>query len=149
VRAEFVRREAPTDAETPSNAQPQSGGGSDVGQEAPPPPVLGAATWTGSTVAIDVLEGGEDTKAALGRIFRPTPVVIDDPSLRPLGASGPTVLEPGDLRWFMAAARTRAPAEGLAVRFVPPSTGMGWDPAGAYRTFGAAVARFDRAGASS
>jgi hypothetical protein len=46
------------------------------------------------------------------------------------------VLEPGSVRWFLAAARNRAPAEGLGVRFAAePNTRMGWDPAGAYRPF--------------
>ncbi len=149
MRAEFVRSNAPPEPESESPAPAQAGAGSDPGQEAPPPPVVGVATWTGSTVAIEVLEGGDETNAALERVFRRVPVVVDDASLRALGASGPTVLEPGDLRWFMAAAQTRAAGERLAVRLVPSATGMGWDPAGAYRTFGAAFDRLGRAGAPS
>jgi hypothetical protein len=69
-------------------------------------------------------------------VFRPAPVAIDDPSLRAAGTSGPAILFPGTLEWFRAAALIRGQAEGLAVRFVPEGEGkMGWDPAGAYRTF--------------
>jgi len=129
VRAQFLR---------PPGDDADDGGPGEAQDEAPP--IVGAATWTGAGV---VIEPGADpeTQTAIQRVFRPVPVIVDDPSLRPLGASGPTLLEPGDLRWFLAAARTRASAEGLAVRFVPPGRGIGWDPAGAYRTFQQAVDR--------
>jgi hypothetical protein len=69
-------------------------------------------------------------------------VVVDDPSLRSVGTSGPVVLQPGSLRWFQAAARIRGQQQGLAVRFVAEEQGaMGWDPAGAYRTFPEAAER--------
>jgi len=101
-------------------------------------------TWTGSRV--EPGEAPDDLAEAIGRIFRAAPVVVDDPSLRSVGTSGPVILEPGDLTWFIAAARSRADAEGLVVRFVPPDRkAMGWDPAGAYRTFPDAVERRDRA----
>jgi hypothetical protein len=42
----------------------------------------------------------------------------------------------------MAAARVRGEAEGLKARFVQNEEGaMGWDPAGAYRTFMASAER--------
>jgi len=82
---------------------------------------------------------------ALWRIFRPTAVAVDDPALRTAGTAGPVVLAPGSLQWFLVAARVRAEAEGLRVRFVPEArTAMGWDPAGAYRPFGDTVARIVR-----
>jgi hypothetical protein len=102
--------------------------------------VVGRAIWK---PGIPVIESDDDeVRAALGRMFRPVPVVIDDASLRSFGTSGPVVLQPGSLRWFRAAAETRAAAEDLAVRFVGTTeTAMGWDPAGAYRTFAASDAR--------
>jgi hypothetical protein len=107
---------------------------------------VASATWTGS--AVDFGQATGDTPAALRRIFRPAPVAVDDPALRSFGTTGPSVLEPGDLRWFVAAAQARSGAEGLTVRLVPDGAeAMGWDPAGAYRTFGASVERRDRLGA--
>ena len=112
-----------------------------------PDQVVGRAAWDGRRVVIPE-DGTEPEMAeALRRIFRPAPVVIDDPSLRAAGSGGPSTLEPGDLQWFVAAARSRAEAEGLAARFVATGArGFGWDPAGAYRTFAEAVARRDRVG---
>jgi hypothetical protein len=105
-----------------------------------PDHVVAAASWDGRAAVGDAA-GDADAERLIARIFRPAPVVVDDPSLRSAGTSGPVALEPGDLRWFMAAARTRGAAEGLSVRFVSDEWGrMGWDPAGAYRPFRAAVA---------
>jgi hypothetical protein len=114
-----------------------------------PDQVVGRAAWDGRRALIPE-DGAEPQVAeALRRIFRPAPLVIDDPSLRAAGSSGPSSLEPGDLQWFIAAARSRAQAEGLAARFVATGArGFGWDPAGAYRTFGEAVARRDRFGST-
>ena len=84
--------------------------------------VVGAADWNGAGVRIDT--GGDEALLALSRVFRPTPVAVDDPSLRAPGASGPVVLPPGSLSWFLAAARIRAPAEGLSVRIRPGGTAM-------------------------
>ena len=87
---------------------------------------------------------------SLARIFRPTPVVVDDPSLRSFGTAGPAVLQPGSLQWFQAAARTRSRAQGLAVRFVAEEgEAMGWDPAGAYRPFSESVERRVRMGSAA
>jgi len=110
-----------------------------------PEEVVGRASWDGRRVRIEDAE--PDLAAALARIFRPVPVVIDDPSLRSVGTSGTSTLEPGDLRWFMAAATTRAEREGFAVKLVATGRGvLGWDPAGAYRTFGQSVERRNRLG---
>ncbi|HEX2031227.1 MAG TPA: hypothetical protein VHL78_07490 [Actinomycetota bacterium] len=100
--------------------------------------VLAAAEWDGRTVRIDAEDGG--ARERLDRVFRPSTVAVDDPASRPGGSSGQTVLEPGDLQWFLTAARVRGEREGLAVRFVTQAPG-GWDPAGAYRPMGAWIAR--------
>ena len=59
----------------------------------------------------------------LDTLLRPTPVVVDDPSLRPPGTSGDVLLEPGSSAWFRAAlldarraARSARPLRGLADR---------------------------------
>lgn len=99
-----------------------------------------AARWNGA--GVDIEPGDESMRQAIRRIYRPTPVLIDDPSMRSYGAAGPVVLPPGSLRWFRAAAEARSASEGLGVRFVPEVGGaMGWDPAGAYRTFNDAIER--------
>jgi hypothetical protein len=109
MKAEFVRQDAPDQ-------------------------VVGMAIWAPGRPVIE--SGHDDVRTSLGRIFRPVPVVVDDPSLRSFGTSGPVLLQPGSVRWFRAAAESRAGAEGLSVRFVAPAdAAMGWDPAGAYRTF--------------
>jgi hypothetical protein len=99
------------------------------------------------------LEVGADdarTRDAVDRIFRRSPVVVDEPSLRPAGARGPVVEPPGSIQWFLAAGRVRGGAEGLAIRVVPEEeAAMGWDPAGAYRTFAEALARRVRAGVAA
>ncbi len=98
-----------------------------------PDKVVGRARWNRSRVEVD---GGDEDRPALARIFRPSPVVVDDPSLRSFGTSGPTLLQPGSLRWFQEAALSRAHEEGLAVRLVPEGgPGAGFDPAGSYRPF--------------
>lgn len=113
-----------------------------------PDAVIGSAVWRAG--AIDVEAEDESVRQAIRTIFRPTPVVIDDPSLRSYGTAGPVVLPPGSLQWFRAVAEARSGAEGLAVRFVPESEGaMGWDPAGAYRTFNDAIERQVRIGAAN
>jgi hypothetical protein len=110
--------------------------------------VVGSASWWGAEFSLSA--ASPEGREALQRIFRPTPVVVDDPSLRPFGTTGPAVLQPGSLQWFQAAARTRSPVEGLAVRFVADEHGaMGWDPAGAYRTFTEAIERRVLIGASA
>src|SRR5919204_3897279 len=103
-----------------------------------PDTIVGSAAWGPQGITIDAED--EKVAGAIGRIFRPTSVVADDPSMRSYGTTGPVVLPPGSLRWFRVAAEERSEAEGLNVRFVPHADGaMGWDPAGAYRTFNDAV----------
>lgn len=97
-----------------------------------PEEVVAVATWDGSAAH---LEPGPDAPGGLGAILRPTPLVIDDPSLRAQGTHGEVLLEPGSLPWFRAALQTRTEALGLAVRFVPGVREGGWDPAALFRTF--------------
>jgi hypothetical protein len=87
------------------------------------------------------LETQDDSATGLEALLRPTPVVVDDASLRPLGAHGEVVLEPGSLEWFRAALLARSAALGLAVRFVADEVENGWDPAGNYRTFAEQASR--------
>ena len=102
--------------------------------------VVGTATWDSFRVQVE--SDDPKTRRAIGRIFRPTPVVVDDAALRSLGANGEAVLQPGSMEWFEAAATRRAADEGLAVRLVPEARGHGgWDPASAYRTFRQSVDR--------
>jgi hypothetical protein len=108
-----------------------------------PDRVVGRATWVAPHVRIEADDDG--TKETLARIFRPTAVVVEDASLRTAGTSGEVTLQPGSLNWFMAAARSRAEAEGLEMRFVPGvEPGLGWDPAGTYRTFASQVEHLER-----
>ncbi len=101
---------------------------------------VGVARFTGSRVEVESED--DSTRAAIGRVFRLTPVAVDDASLRSLGASGAAVLEPGSPDWFRAAAIQRASQAGVSVRLVPEATGHGgWDPASAYRTFRQSVNR--------
>ncbi len=112
-------------------------------REATPDTIVGTATWTGGDVEIDA----EDPKVrrALGRVYRQTSVPADDPSLRSFGATGPALLAPGSLRWFVACPAVRSRAEKLAFRLVPDAAPrMGWDPAGAYRPFAQQVERAER-----
>jgi hypothetical protein len=98
-----------------------------------PERVVAEAVWDGCRA---VVRAPDEERAAVERFFRPTPVVLEDPALRPLGSRGETVLQPGSLEWFRAAALTRAAEAGLAARIVPEVAGPGgWDPAAAYRTF--------------
>lgn len=97
-----------------------------------PEAVVAVALWDGSTAR---LEPGEDAPDGLDRLLRPTPVLVDDPSLRAQGTHGETLLEPGSFAWFRAALLSRAEALGLSVRFVPGVREGGWDPAAHDRTF--------------
>jgi hypothetical protein len=97
-----------------------------------PDAVVAVATWSPAGPSLDVRES---TAEGIDRLFRPTPVVVEDASLRQLGARGESLLQPGSLAWFRAALQTRAPELGLAVRFVAEDVRNGWDPASNYRTF--------------
>jgi hypothetical protein len=105
-----------------------------------PAEVVGGASWTGSGVDIESLD--EAVRVALEIVYRPTPVAVEDAAMRSSGSSGPVLLPPGSLQWFIHASRSRADAQGLAVRLVAEGPGaMGWDPAAAYRTFSQMVER--------
>jgi hypothetical protein len=92
--------------------------------------VVGIAEWEAGAARIE----SDDPKmrTALERVFRPSPVALDDPALRDPASSGAAVVEPGDLEWFRTAAVVRGERENLKVRFVSRTPG-GWDPAGSYR----------------
>ena len=110
-----------------------------------PDRVVGTARWAGAVALVEAAD--PETERALRRVFRNTPVAVDDPAERSAGTAGPTVLPPGTLRWFRAVALSRGRGEGFAVRLVPEGRGaMGWDPAGAYRTFVDAGERKERIG---
>lgn len=107
--------------------------------------VLASVRYLDGTLEIGAND--DRTREALDRIFHRSPVVVDDPAQRSAGTSGPAVMQPGSLPWFLAAARLRGNAEGLAARVVPEEElAMGWDPAGAYRTFAEALDRRVRIG---
>jgi len=112
-------------------------------RDAEPETIVGTARWTGAGADVEA----EDPKVrrALGRVFRRTAVLVDDPALRSFGTQGPQLIAPGSVRWFIACARARAAAEKLSYRLAPAPSGMGWDPAGAHGTFGERVERRERA----
>lgn len=109
-----------------------------------PETVVATADWDGRRVI--VTSEDEEARSAVERLFRPTPVVVDDASMRMLGAHGESVVQPGGLDWFRAAALARAGEAGLVARFVPGvAPGAGWDPAANYRRFNEQVRRISRA----
>jgi len=106
-----------------------------------PTKVVGEAVWDGREAHLDSAEDGA-TGSAIVRIFRQTPVVTNDASLRTLSGKGDSVIEPGSLDWFRAAAFTRSPRVGLTPRFMPViRPGSGFDPAAQYRRFGDQMTR--------
>ena len=108
--------------------------------DADPTDVVATASWDGDCVVIDASDLA--VRPSIARIFRLSPVVVDDPSYRSLGALGESMIQPGNAEWFRAAAYARAGEEGLKVRVVPEVVGQGgWDPAAAYRTFREDVGR--------
>ena len=85
-----------------------------------------------------------DLKRSIEHAFRPTPVVVDDPSLRSAGTRGELVLQPGGLAWFRAVAQFRVLAEtGLVARAVPGVEAGGYDPAANYRRFSEQIERLE------
>ena len=103
---------------------------------------LATAEWRDGAVTISSED--EQLRTKLAHAFRRTPVVIDDPSYRRLGTSGPVVLQPGDLPWFRAVAQGRAEVEtGLEAHFVPGASVGGFDPAAGYLPFEEQVERLD------
>ena len=97
-----------------------------------PESVVAIATWSDGRANLEVLDGSIER---LDTLVRPTPVVVDDPSLRPPGTQGEALLEPGSSVWFRAALQTRAEPLGLRVRFVAGQIVGGWDPAASTRSF--------------
>lgn len=104
-----------------------------------PDEVVGAATWDGRRVEVHADDPG--VRSGVARIFRPTPVVADDPSLRRMGTRGEVVLQPGSVEWFEHAAFVRAREAGLVARVVRSGVEGGWDPAANYRRFREQVRR--------
>ena len=97
-----------------------------------PTTLVAVATWSQGRGDLEVLDPSIEGLEAL---LRPTPIVVDDPSLRAPGTHGESLLEPGSSGWFRAALPARAEALGLRVRFVASEIVGGWDPAASYRTF--------------
>lgn len=104
-----------------------------------PDVVVAVATWAEGRAGLEVLD---PSVGPLDGLLRPTPVVVDDPSLRRQGTHGEVLLEPGSFDWFRSALVTRGQAAGLHVRFVADEIVGGWDPAAAYRSFDEQVDRF-------
>ncbi len=104
-----------------------------------PDVIVASATYSGGRVEVHADE--PTLTEALSRVFRATPVVVDDPSYRTLGTRGAVVVQPATLEWFRAAAQTRAGEFGLVARLVPGIREGGFDPAAQYRTFGEAIER--------
>lgn len=98
-----------------------------------PQAVVAVATWSRGRASLEVLDRSVE---GADELLHPTPVVVDDPSLRAPGTHGEALLEPGSAEWFRAALLTRAEAHGLHVRFVAMQIVGGWDPAASYRSFG-------------
>ena len=103
-----------------------------------PAAVVAVATWSNGKPSLEVLD---PSVRDLDGVLRPTPVVVDDPSLRGPGTSGESLLEPGSLEWFREALVTRAEPLGLGVRFVATEIVGGWDPAANYRRFDEQIER--------
>jgi len=99
-----------------------------------PDVVVATIAWTDGRPVVDTQDGS--LRTALEKVFRRTPVVIDDASYRRQGTAGEVLIQPGDLEWFRAVVQARIPAEaGLIGRFVPGISQGGFDPAAGYRTF--------------
>ncbi|MGH7539654.1 MAG: hypothetical protein ACRELC_01525, partial [Gemmatimonadota bacterium] len=106
----------------------------------PPMPAVASVTWSDGVATVEADD--PELRGAIERVFRRTPVVADDPSLRYPSTRGASVLQPGDLEWFRAVALIRLPEEtGLLPRFVPGPTVGGYDPAANYRRFPEQVER--------
>jgi hypothetical protein len=103
---------------------------------------VASATWLDTRPAVE--SDDPAIKRSIEHAFRPTPVVVDDPSLRSAGTSGEQVLQPGGLAWFRAVAQFRVPAEtGLVARSVPGVAAGGYDPAANYRRFSEQIERLE------
>ena len=86
-----------------------------------PESVVAIATWSDGRANLEVLDPSIER---LDTLVRPTPVVVDDPSLRPPGTHGESLLEPGSSAWFRAAVQTRAEPLGLRVLGADPQLGL-------------------------
>jgi len=114
----------------------------DFYREDEPDTVLGSAWWNGRSA--EVSSEDAEVRGTLTRLFRSTPIVVDDPSLRPAGSTGEAVVQPGSLEWFRLVAVSRTASTDMHVRLVPEVTNKtGWDPASAYRTFRQVVTRME------
>ncbi len=80
-----------------------------------PEKLVAFATWSHGRATLEVIDR---SMQGLDALLRPTPVVVDDPSLRGPGTHGESLLEPGSFGWFRAALVQRAEGLGLRVRFV-------------------------------
>lgn len=101
--------------------------------------VRAVARWDGSRV--DVAAEDPADAEAVRRVFRATPVIVDDAAHRGPGTAGPVQFQPGSLEWFQTTALVRGPAEtGMTVRLDPGQIVGGYDPAASYRTFDAHMA---------
>jgi hypothetical protein len=98
-----------------------------------PDRVVGVAVWDGRRVHIETAD--PQVRQALERVFKPSSIAVDDPSMRSGGTSGPTVVAPGDEEWFRSAARLRGEQEHLSLRLVVDRQ-AGWDPALDPETYG-------------
>jgi hypothetical protein len=105
-----------------------------------PDTLVATVSWTDGQPAVDTQD--DILRATLVKVFRRTPVVVDDASYRRMGTAGEVMIQPGDLEWFRAVVQARIPAEtGLAARFVPGISAGGFDPAAGYRSFEAQIER--------
>ena len=78
-----------------------------------PDAVVATVSWTDGRPVVDTQD--EALRVSLEKVFRQTPVVIDDASYRRQGTAGEVLIQPGDLEWFRAVVQARIPAEtGLA-----------------------------------
>ena len=94
---------------------------------------MGTATWDGRR--LEVRAEDPQARSAIERVFRPTPVAVEDRALRRAGTRGEVVLQPGSVEWFEGAAFARAREVGLVARVVRPRLEGGWDPAANSRRF--------------
>jgi hypothetical protein len=106
-----------------------------------PETLVAVATWQDHRPSIEVVD---PSATGVEAVVAPTPVAVDDASLRPQGTHGEVLLQPGDRDWFVAAVRTRAERLGLSVRFVPRQGPGGWDPASQYRRFRQQIDKLSR-----
>lgn len=109
--------------------------------------VVATAAWRDGRASVESED--EELRAGLERVFRATPIAINDPSFLQAGTRGEVVLHPGDTSWFRAVAQVRAAHElDLVARVVSGPIEGGYDPASNYRTFEEQVERLSSSGSS-